>query len=460
MAAKTQKPLSGMRILLAEDEETIAVPLADEIEAAGGEIEVARDGLAAAKRLEDAAFDVLVTDVRMPGMEGTDLLAAVVEKFPATSVIMITGYGTVESAVEAMRMGAHDYILKPFYNEDIILKLVKLKELGRLKRENARLREELGAVEGLDRIVGKSAPMVDLFKAIRTVAKTDANVLITGESGTGKELVAHALHRNSPRRDQSFVPLSCAALPATLLEDELFGHEKGAFTDAHRQKVGRFEKAHRGTLFLDDIDDMELTTQVKLLRVLQERVIERIGGEETIPVDIRVIAATKIDLAELVSEGKFREDLYYRLNVVPLDLPPLRKRLDDIALLAFHFIEKYADGRAYTISDAVLERMRSYPWPGNVRELENAVQRAIALAGDGAALDREHLVPPSPDFKKGIAVPRADATLKEVVNAAEREHIERVLKTTGGHKAQAASLLGISRKNLWEKMKEYGVESP
>jgi len=452
------KALDGMKILLAEDEEAIAVPLADDIEAAGGSISVARDGLDAAKRLEETAYDVLVTDVRMPGMEGTDLLKAVAERCPDTSVIVITGYGTVESAVEAMRLGAYDYILKPFYNEDIILRLVKLKELRSLKRENERLREELGQLDGLDRIIGRSDPMVQLFKAIRTVARTDANILVTGESGTGKELVSLAIHRNSPRRDKPFVPLSCAALPATLLEDELFGHEKGSFTDAHRQKIGRFEKAHGGTLFLDDIDDMELPTQVKLLRVLQERVIERIGGEQAISVDIRVIAATKVKLAELVQEGKFREDLYYRLNVVPLDLPPMRNRAEDIPVLTYHFIEKYGGGDRYTVSDDVLQRMRAYPWPGNVRELENAVQRAIALAGDSLKLKRDHLVPPSPDFKKGMAVPRADATLKEVAAAAERDHIQRVLKTTGGHKAQAASILGISRKNLWEKMKEYGLE--
>ena len=458
MSQTASKVLKGIKVLLAEDEATIAIALGDDIEAAGGQITVVGDGLEAARRLEEDEYDVLITDVRMPGMEGTDLLLAVTERCPDTSVIMVTGYGTVESAVEAMRMGAHDYILKPFYNEDIILKLVKLKEIRTLRQENERLREELGRVEGLDQIVGKSDPMMKLFKAIRTVAKTDANILITGESGTGKELVSLALHRNSPRRNKPFVPLSCAALPATLLEDELFGHERGAFTDAHRRKIGRFEKAHTGTLFLDDIDDMELPTQVKLLRVLQERVIERIGSEETLAVDIRVIAATKVNLAELVQEGKFREDLFYRLNVVPLDLPPLRKRIEDIPMLTYSFIEKYRGEETYKVPDDVLARMRDYPWPGNVRELENAVQRAIALAGDSRRLKREHLVPPSPDFKKGMAVPRGDATLKEVTVAAERDQIQRVLKTTGGHKAQAASILGISRKNLWEKMKEYNLE--
>ncbi|MBN2492823.1 MAG: sigma-54-dependent Fis family transcriptional regulator, partial [Planctomycetes bacterium] len=376
MARTTEQTLAGMKILLAEDEESIAVPLADDIEAAGGRITVARDGLEAARHLEETVFDVLITDVRMPGMEGTDLLRAVAERQPETAVIVVTGFGTVESAVEAMRLGAHDYILKPFYNEDILLRLAKLRELRALQRENRRLREQLAEIEGLDRIVGKSEPMQQLFKAIRTVARTDANVLITGESGTGKELVSLALHRNSPRREKPFVPLSCAALPATLLEDELFGHEKGSFTDAHRQKIGRFEKAHGGTLFLDDIDDMELPTQVKLLRVLQERVIERLGGEEPIAVDIRVIAATKVVLADKVHEGSFREDLFYRLNVVPLQIPPLRRRTEDIPLLTYHFIEKHGGQGRFEVSDEVLQRMCAYVWPGNVRELENAVQRA------------------------------------------------------------------------------------
>ncbi len=458
MAKSTTKPLAGMTILLAEDEQAIAVPLADDIRDAGGTIDVASNGLDAARALENGTYDVLITDVRMPGLEGDELLRATRERFPNTSVILITGYGTVEDAVGAMRIGAYDYVLKPFYNEDILLKLEKLREHRRLQQENARLREALGELDGLDRIVGKSPAMEAVFKNIRTVAPTEASVLITGESGTGKELVAHAIHRNSTRRDHPFVAVSCGALPATLLEDELFGHEKGAFTDAHRQKIGRFEKAQGGSIFLDDIDDMELPTQVKLLRVLQERVIERLGGEEPLAVDIRVITATKVDLAELVREGKFREDLYYRLNVVPLDLPPLRKRAEDVPLLAYHFIEKHGRGTSYDVDDETLQRMRAYPWPGNVRELENAVQRAIALAGDATVLKREHLVPPSPDFKKGIAIPRGDATLKEVVIDAEREHIQRVLKTTNGHKAQAASILGISRKNLWEKMKEYELE--
>jgi transcriptional regulator with PAS, ATPase and Fis domain len=300
--------------------------------------------------------------------------------------------------------------------------------------------------------------MQDVVKIVRTVAPTDASVLIQGESGTGKECVARAIHRLSGRAERPFVALSCAALPDTLLETELFGHERGAFTDAAKQRRGRFELADGGTVFLDDIDDMPLSTQVKLLRVIQERAFERVGGEETVRVDIRVISATKAPLVELVAKGVFREDLYYRLNVVPIELPPLRERDGDVPLLVQHFIRKLGEGRSYTVKTDVLEAMCQYSWPGNVRELENHVAQAIAMAGGSTVLKREHLLPVDKTRRAALSPPSALETLRAVLVRAEREHLRNVLRAVGGHRTKAASVLGISRKVLWEKLKDYGIE--
>jgi DNA-binding NtrC family response regulator len=458
MTEPAPAPPPGLKVLLAEDEKVIAVSLMDDLAAAGHQVQGVPDGLAALERLRAEPFDVLITDIRMPGLEGLELLRRSRDLRPDTAVLVITGYGTIESAVEAMKAGASEYIVKPFLNDEIVLKLQRLASLRELERENVLLREQVDRLRGFENIVGSSKEMQRVFGMVRTVAKTDANVLIQGESGTGKERIARALHLNSPRASRPFVALSCGALPETLLEDELFGHEKGAFTDAHKQKLGRFERAQGGTVFLDDIDDMPLPLQVKLLRVLQEREIERLGGEETVPVDVRVIAATKVDLEQAAREGRFREDLFYRLNVVPLRLPPLRERPEDIPLLAYHFIRIYGKGVEYTIDPETMELMCRYSWPGNVRELENAVERAIALAGNSKVLKREHLVRHSAEFKKALAAPTDLRPLRDVLAAAEAQYIREVLRATSGHKAQAAKLLGISRKNLWEKMREHGIE--
>jgi transcriptional regulator with PAS, ATPase and Fis domain len=283
-------------------------------------------------------------------------------------------------------------------------------------------------------------------------------VLIEGESGTGKEIIARAIHLNSPRRGKPFVALSCAALPESLIEAELFGHERGAFTDAKKERKGRFELAEGGSLFLDDIDDLALSVQVKLLRAVQQREIERVGGESPVPVDIRLVVATKRNLEELVTEGSFREDLFYRLNVVNLRLPPLRERAEDIPLLVNHFIGLHAGGRSYEVKADVTEALIEHPWPGNVRELENAVERAIALAGEARVLRKEHLLRPSREFKTATQLSGRLKTLKEMIEDTEKEHIRRVLRVTRGHRAQAASILGISRKNLWEKLRDYGID--
>ncbi len=446
-----------MDILLADDEKAITVTLRDDLETAGHRVSVAHDGLSALDLLTTRRFDVLVTDIKMPGMDGMELLREARKNHPDVEVIMITGYGTIESAVHAMKSGAFEYLLKPFYNEEIVLLLRRIAELKALRQENVELREELGQRYRFDNIIGRSACMQDVFRLVKTVAPTDSNILIEGSSGTGKEMIAKALHHNSARKDGPFVAFSCAEMTPSLLEDALFGHERGAFTDAREQRKGLFERANGGTLFLDEIDDTPLSVQVKLLRVLQERQIERLGGEGPIGVDVRLVAATKVDLAAMVREGDFREDLYYRLNVVPIRLPPLREREGDVRLLVTHFLDRYGRGKAYTVPEETLERMERYAWPGNVRQLENAVERAIAMAGDSLVLRESHLLA---DQAKHAVPAEADQirTLEEARREAEKRTIHAVLGHTGGQKAEAAKILGVSRKNLWEKMREYGIE--
>ena len=447
-----------MRILLVEDEPTIALTLGDDLRAEGFDVVVLADGKAALEVLGQRSFDCVVTDVRLPGADGLQVLKAAKAARPETEVLVMTAYATVESAVEAMRLGADDFIQKPFLNAQLIERLRRLGRFRALLEENERLRAELRDNQGLPGVIGQSPAMRDVVKRVRTVAGTDASVLIEGESGTGKERIARAIHVLSARRDKPFVALSCGALPDTLLETELFGHERGAFTDAQRQRRGRFEMANGGTIFLDDIDDMPLPVQVKLLRVLQERQFERVGGEQLVHVDIRVVSATKVPLMELVRQGRFREDLYYRLNVVPVRLPPLREREGDIPLLVQHFIERLGQGKSFVVKTDVLEAMSGYSWPGNVRELENHCAQAIAMSGGSSILRKEHLLPVDRSRRAALEPPVALRTLREVLVEAEREHLKHVLKAVGGHRTKAASVLGISRKVLWEKLKDYGIE--
>ncbi|HHI79482.1 MAG TPA: sigma-54-dependent Fis family transcriptional regulator [Planctomycetes bacterium] len=450
-----------MQILLAEDEPGIGLTLKDDLEEAGHQVLWAKTGSEALRALEEGWFDCLITDVRMPGADGIDLLKRAKAKRPETEVLVMTAYATVEQAVEAMREGAFDYFQKPFLNEVVLERIGQIERLRHLQDENERLRRNLDELpDALPNIIGSSAPMQDVFKLIRTVAPSDTSVLVEGESGTGKERVARAIHRLSPRRDKAFVAISCGALPETLLEDELFGHERGAFTDAARTRRGRFELAQGGTVFLDDIDDMSLPTQVKLLRVLQEREFERVGGEKTISVDLRVISATKVPLEELVRKGSFREDLFYRLKVVTIALPPLRERKGDLPLLVAHFIERYGKGQEYEVGTNDLAAMEAYDWPGNIRELENSIERAIALAGGKKKLRREHLLPTARSLvtPKGVEVDQEKRTLKEVLVEVEKQHLKLVLASVGGHRTNAAKVLGISRKVLWEKLKDYGIQ--
>ncbi|MFH0946671.1 MAG: sigma-54 dependent transcriptional regulator [Planctomycetota bacterium] len=447
-----------LRVLLVDDEESIRVTLSDDLAEVGHVVTSLDNGAAALEALAADRFDVVISDLRMPGADGLEVLRTARERCPATEVILITAFGTVESAVDAMRMGAFHYVLKPFMNDEILLLVKRLAKVKHLEDQNRSLHADLGRFEGFENVIGRSPAMVKVLDVVRTVAQSDASILIEGESGTGKEVIARAIHRNSHRREGPFVALSCAALPESLLEAELFGHERGAFTDARKERKGRFEMANGGTLFLDDVDDLGMSVQVKLLRALQERVIERVGGEKPVPVDIRVVTATKKNLQALMEQREFREDLFYRLNVVPLRLPPLKDRVEDIPLLVRHFVRRFSSGKEYEISPELMSALCLYPWPGNVRELENSVERAIAMAGDQTRLRHDHMLLPSPRFKNAADISGISA-LKDVVHCAEREHILRVLKTTNNHKAQAASLLGISRKNLWEKMKEYGINS-
>jgi DNA-binding NtrC family response regulator len=449
-----------VRVLLAEDEETIAITLRDALVDVGHEVFHAENTEQALALLENEPPDVVLTDIRMPGAGGMEVLKRAIELDESRPVVLMTGFGTVEQAVEAMRIGAVNYIQKPFRNEAVVNMVERFSRERRLTAENERLREQLRGLtaERPGEMVGASPAMRQVFGRITTVAPTDATVLIEGESGTGKERVARALHERSQRAEKAFVAISCAALPESLLEAELFGHEKGAFTDAHRDRKGRFELADGGTLFLDDIDDMPLSVQVKFLRVLQERSYERLGSEETRSCDVRVVSATKRSLRDMVREKSFREDLFYRINVVPVRLPPLREREGDVALLVQHMLTRYGKDRAYRISESTMHALERYPWPGNVRELENAVQRAIALAGPASELKRDVLLPVDGRWRGATETAEEVRSLREVLRDCEVAHIRHALELTGGHKTQTAELLGISRKALWEKLRDHGIE--
>ncbi|HTF87547.1 MAG TPA: sigma-54 dependent transcriptional regulator [Planctomycetota bacterium] len=449
-----------MRVLLAEDEITIAVTLGDALADAGHETKIAADTDTALELLESFQPDALITDIRMPGRGGMAVLARSIELDANRPVIVTTGFGSIDQAVEAMRLGAKNYVQKPFRDESIVAMLATFARVKNLEAANAALRAELRSHEAFQGIVGASPLMRAVFERIRTVAPSEVTVLIEGESGTGKERVARALHNSSLRADGPFVALSCAALPESLLEDELFGHVRGAFTDARKDKRGRFELADGGSFFLDDIDDMPLAVQVKLLRVLQERTVERLGAERSQAIDIRVVAATKVPLLEHVHAGKFREDLYYRINVVPIQLPPLRSRDGDIPLLLEHFVARHGGGRRFTVSQSTLATLARHTWPGNVRELENAVQRAIALAGNSDELALADLVPLDPRWRGATEVSTEIRPLRDVLKELEAAHILRALEACGGHRSQTADLLGISRKVLWEKMRDLGLNAP
>ncbi len=438
------------KLIIVDDEAIIRESLRDWLSDVGHQVLTAENGFQALEIIEKEKPGIAFVDLVMPGMDGIELLKRAKEISPAIDVIIITAYGSIPTAINAIREGAYDYIEKPVCPERAELLVDKLVEHQRLIEENISLHQKLEERYQFENIIAKSSKMRQVIEAIKVVAKSNATVLITGESGTGKELIARAIHSQSYRKDKPFVAVSCAALPESLLESELFGHEKGAFTGAHAQRMGKFEVANRGTLFMDEIGEMSANIQVHLLRVLEEKEFTRVGGNELIKVDVRVISATNKDMKKALANGQFREDLYYRLNVVPIELPSLRERTEDIPLLAQHFLKKFAVENQKEIIDFSPEAtdfLLRYEWPGNVRELENAIERAVILTKnsyiEATDLAQEnllmaHLAPPG-------------RSLKEV----ERERILNVLNETGGNRSETARILGISRATLYNKIREY-----
>jgi two-component system response regulator AtoC len=449
------------KVLVVDDEESMRHMLSLILKREGYAVLTAGDGKEALALAEAHLFDFVLLDVVMPGMDGLEVLKTLKERKVEATVIMMSAYGNLDTAVEAMKGGAYDYISKPFKPDEILLALRKAEERESLRKENVRLRQEVCRDFSFGNIIGKSAGMLKLFETVKKISDYKASVLLFGESGTGKEMVARSLHYNSSRAQGPFVAVNCGAIPETLLESELFGHERGAYTDAKKEKRGSFEMAHQGTLFLDEIGETPPSAQVKLLRVLQEGEVKRLGSEQPLFVDVRIIAATIKDLARSVAEGKFREDLFYRLNVLPLHLPPLRERKEDIPLLVEHFLQKYNDQHRLSIrgvTENALARLLEYPWPGNVRELENTMERAMILTqGDkieSDSLPSEVLGERAP-WKREIW--GEELSIKKASRVMEEELIRRALKKTKGNRSQAARLLEISHPALLSKIKEYGV---
>ena len=453
-------PDTTKHLLLVEDEAPLRQAIADQLSDRGYHVEQAESGEAAIARLADFAFDIIITDLRLPGVDGSAVIEAAVARYPDIIAIVVTGYGTVKDAVEAIKRGASDFVSKPFQIDELLHVLGSSLEQRRLKSENAYLRSQLEERYRFEGVIGKSRPMARLFQLLETVAPTNSTILITGETGTGKEVVARAIHLNGPRRMHRFVALNCSAIPETLLEAELFGHVRGAFTGAGGNRQGRLEQAHRGTVFLDEVGTMSAALQMKLLRVLQEREFERVGDSHTTKVDVRVIAATNSDLARMVAEGQFREDLFYRLNVIPVHLPPLRERKEDIPLLVQHFLAIFRNGAttSLTVSQEAMRRLMSFSWPGNVRQLENAVERAVALSAGRTQIDVGDLPTEVQKAQEtalttAVTLPEDGLDLDAFIADIERDLIQRSLERTGGNKGKAARLLNLKRTTLVEKLK-------
>ncbi len=455
---------SPKHLLLVDDEDALREVVAERLADRGFEVQQAASGEQALEKLAEFAFDILLADLRLPGVGGREVVQAALERYPDIIAIIITGYGTVKDAVDAIKQGAADFISKPFQFDELLHVIDSALEQRRLRSENAYLRAQLEQRYRLDGIIGRSRAMRDLFQLLETVAQASSTVLITGETGTGKELAAKAIHHNSPRRAQRFVAINCSAIPETLLEAELFGHVRGAFTGAVATRQGRIEQAHKGTLFLDEIGTMSPALQAKLLRVLQEREVERIGDSHPIKVDVRVIAATNSDLRKMVVDGSFREDLFYRLNVIPVHLPPLRERREDIPVLVRHFVERFCREQAPprtppAVAQDAIRRLMAYAWPGNVRQLENVVERALALTPGRAQIDLGDLpadvrqVEEAETGEPTAWFPDGGVDLEAHISAIELALIKQSLERAGGNKRRAAELLNIKRTTLVEKLK-------
>jgi DNA-binding NtrC family response regulator len=449
--------LKEAKVLVIDDEEAMRDSCRQTLSRDGNKVETAEDGLKGLDLLKKESFDVIIVDLKMPGLSGMEVLKKIKEDDPDAMVIVITGYATVESAVEAMKKGAYDFIPKPFTPDSLRVIVKRALERRQLALENVLLRGELKASFGPDVIIGQSKSMKEVEQLIRKVGPTDTTILISGESGTGKELTARAIHRHSSRKDKPFVAVDCGSLVENLFESELFGHVKGSFTGAVSTKYGRFELANGGTLFFDEIGNISINIQTKLLRVLQEREITKVGSTQVIKVDVRIVAATNKNLREAVKTGTFREELFYRLSVVPIALPALRERKDDIPLLANYFLSKYNKKRGKdirAISEQAMKALVEYDWPGNIRELENAIERAVVLNQDDVIKASDlyyYELPTQSPLKKDTG------EVKSLFDV-EKEHIVKTLKTFNGHKGKAAQSLGIDRKTLRTKLKRYGVE--
>ena len=454
-------------LLLIDDEDSLREVVAERLADEGFAVTQAADGEAALKALDGFAFDVIVSDLRLPGVDGRQVIDAALSRYPGIVAIVVTGYGTVKDAVDVIKRGAADFIAKPFQFDELMHVLTNALEQKRLKSENAYLHQQLDERFGLGSMAGKSAPMRALFQLIETVAPTNATILISGETGTGKEMVARAIHQTSPRHRERFVAINVSAIPETLLDAELFGHARGAFTGAVAMRQGRLEQADKGTLFLDEVGTMPMALQMKMLRVLQEREFERIGDTRTIKVDVRIVAATNADLTKMVKEGTFREDLYYRLNVIAVHLAPLRERPEDIPLLVQTFLGKFSAqqinrsaDQQIAVSQEAMRALMSFAWPGNVRQLENAIERALAMLGSRTQIEVTDLPPDLQVVEEDIVKPSLDlpeqgVDLPALVAQIEKEMIDRALARTDNNKGAAARLLGLKRTTLVEKLKRF-----
>ena len=450
------------KILIVDDEENFRHMLSVILKKEGYDVETASNGEEALQKIATSSPDQILCDIRMPQMDGLEFLSEVQKRGMDATIIMMSAYGTLDIAIEAMKLGAYDYISKPFKPDEVILTLRKAEERERLRKENEFLRKEVKKEYSFENIISKNEKMQKIFEIIQKVAHYKSTILITGESGTGKELVARALHYHSDRSQKPFVPVNCGAIPENLLESELFGHFKGAFTDAIRTKKGLFEEADTGTLFLDEIGELPAQLQVKLLRVLQEGEIRRVGDSKPIQVDVRIIAATVKDLTKEVNEGRFREDLYYRLNVLPVHIPPLRERKEDVPLLVNHFLAKNNQNlnkNVKGIDHKALEALMNYPWYGNVRELENTIERAMVLT-DKDSIEPENLPMEVQNFQNRVEIAPLDeeeCSIKKAAKVMEMNLIKKALKRTRGNHTHAARLLEISHRALLYKIKEYGI---
>jgi DNA-binding NtrC family response regulator len=452
-------------ILLVEDKESMAQMLRETLEAGGYQTVIARDGAEGIRAIGESRFDLVLSDLKLPKKNGMDVLRASKAENPLTPVIVMTAYGSVDVAVTAIKEGAFDFITKPFDTDHLLLLIRRALETQRLCAENILLRDELASNYGAPRIIGRSAGIVEVAQKVQKVAQAKTTVLLLGESGTGKELFARAIHNLSPRAEYLFVPINCAAIPRELIESELFGHEKGAFTGAEAKKIGKFELADKGTIFLDEISEMDLSLQTKLLRVIQEGEIERVGGLKSVKIDVRIVAASNRDMERAIEENRLREDLFYRLNVFPVTIPPLRERKEDIPLLVEFFIQKYCKELKTppkVMAKDALEMLLDYPWKGNVRELENCIERAIILC-DGEIILPEHItlnekILFESTFRNLPMDGTLEETVKEATRVAETQRIIRALRETGGNKTRAAELLRVSYKTLLTKIKDYNIK--